>query len=79
MSHPTNHYSPLEEARFLTGPTVIKLLGYADSSTGWKAIKRANIPFVRINSKRALFEETQVRAWIDRNTVNGTKAVEVAS
>lgn len=49
----------------------MNLLGYSDRSSFWLAIKAAGIPFVRINSRRCLFEEAAVRAWIDRRTIGG--------
>jgi hypothetical protein len=68
----TINHAPLNGAKFISPKVVFALLGYRDSSVGWKAVRRAGIPYVRINARRILFEEVQVRAWIDRHTV-GTR------
>lgn len=64
--------APLGGAQFLTPKAVFALLGYSDPSTAWKAVKKAGVPYVRINARRIIFEESQVRAWLDRRTV-GTR------
>ena len=61
--------TPLAGARFLRPAEVFALLGYTDRSAAWQAVKRAGIPFVRINARRCLFEESAVRAWLDAQTV----------
>ena len=59
----------MSERRFLKPDVVFKALGYSDRAAGWAAVKAAGIPFVRINQRRALFDEAAVQAWIDSRTV----------
>ena|GEM_PF-1039995 len=61
--------APLGGARFLTAKQVMPLLSYSDCSGFWQAVKGAGIPFIRINARRCLFEESAVRAWLDSRTV----------
>ena len=61
--------APFDGARFLTAAQVMPLLGYSDRSAFWCAVKAAGIPFIRINARRCLFEESAVRAWLDARTV----------
>lgn len=68
MMH-ANPNAPLSEARFLRSDKVMQLLGYSDRSAFWQSVKRSGIPFVRINQRRCIFEESQIRAWLDRRTV----------
>jgi predicted DNA-binding transcriptional regulator AlpA len=65
----SNFQAPLNGARFLKSEQVMQTLGYTDRSAFWQAIKAAGIPFVRINSRRCIFEESAVRAWLDSRTV----------
>ncbi len=53
----------------MTPAQLFSLLAYSDPSTAWKAVRKAGVPFIRINPRRILFEESQVRAWLDRRTV----------
>ena len=64
---------PLSEATFLKSDEVMELFGYADRSAFWQAVKAAGIPFIRINSRRCLFEEVAVRDWLDSRTVGGSR------
>ncbi len=61
--------APLNGAKFIAPKVVFALLGYSDVSGAWKAVRKAGVPFIRINPRRILFEESQVRAWLDRRTV----------
>ena len=56
-------------ARFLTAKEVKPLLGYTDTAAFWHAVRRAGIPFIRINRRRIIFEESALRAWLDSRTV----------
>ncbi len=69
----TGFTAPLAGARFLSSREVMPLLGYRDLSGFWDAVKAAGIPFIRINSRRCVFEESSLRAWLDRRTVGGVK------
>lgn len=66
--------APLSEARFLKSDEVMRILGYADRSAFWQAVKACGLPFVRINSRRCMFEESAVRSWLDARTVGGRVA-----
>ena len=61
--------APLYGARFLTAQDVMPLLGYTDVPGFWQAVRNFGIPFVRINRRKCLFEESALRAWIDSRTV----------
>lgn len=63
--------APLSEARFLKSDQVMRMLGYTDRSAFWQAAKASALPFVRINSRRCVFEESAVRAWLDSRTIGG--------
>lgn len=53
---------------------VQKLLGYADRSNFWKAVKRDRVPYVRVNRRRIVFEPGAIRAWLDSRTVGRSAA-----
>jgi predicted DNA-binding transcriptional regulator AlpA len=59
----------LDGARFLKASEVMPLLGYSDLSAFWVAVKNSGIPYIRINKRRCLFEESAVRAWLDARTI----------
>lgn len=61
--------APLSGARFLSASEVMPMLGYSDRSAFWQACKSAGIPFIRINARRCVFEESSVRSWLDSRTV----------
>lgn len=63
--------APLTEARFLNASEVMPVLGYTNRSAFWQAVKAAKIPFIRINARRCVFEESSVRSWMDARTVGG--------
>jgi predicted DNA-binding transcriptional regulator AlpA len=71
------HAPSMPRTGTLTGITLIKssavmaTLGYSDRSSFWTAVKAAGIPFVRINSRNCVFEESALRAWIKSRTVGG--------
>lgn len=61
--------APLDGARFMSPASVMKMLNYSDRSAFWAACHAASIPFIRINQRRCVFEESAVRAWLDSRTV----------
>lgn len=63
--------SPLGGARFLQPKAVMGLLGYTDRSAFWQAVRSSGIPVVRVNSRRFVFEEAPLRAWLDSRTIGG--------
>jgi predicted DNA-binding transcriptional regulator AlpA len=52
---------------------VMELFGYADSTTFWQAVRRAGIPFVRVSSRKSLFREHDIEAWMRSRTKGGAK------
>lgn len=68
---PTSPFETIQGRRLVKPAEVFKLLGYADRAAGWAAVRAAGIPFIRINSRRALFDERAVVAWLDSRTVGG--------
>jgi hypothetical protein len=44
-------------------------LAYTDKSGFWTAVKSAGIPHIRVNSRKILFEEKAVNAWLKSRTV----------
>lgn len=70
MFVPTNmDDTPLSEAKFLKPETLQKLLGYSDRGNFWSAVRKAQIPYIRINARRCLFEESAVKSWLAARTV----------
>jgi len=61
--------TPLNGARFMSSGEVMKMLNYSDRSAFWAACHAASIPFIRINQRRCVFEESAVRAWLNSRTV----------
>lgn len=62
---------PLEERRFLHADKVRELLGYANRSCFWEAVRRAGIPYIKLNQRRFLFDAAEVEAWLKRRTIQG--------
>jgi predicted DNA-binding transcriptional regulator AlpA len=60
---------PFGGARFLTATDVMRLLSYTDRSAFWQAVRRNGLPYVRLNARRCVFEESAVREWLDAHTV----------
>lgn len=50
----------------------MRLFGYTDSTTFWQAVRRAGLPFVRVSSRRAVFRERDLEAWMDARTIGRT-------
>ena len=64
----------LSSGRTFKTEEVMNLLGYEDSTTFWQAVRRAGIPFVRVSTRRALFRERDLEAWMQARTVGNTRA-----
>lgn len=60
---------PLSEAKFLQTSEVMKLLRFSDRASFWHTARTAGIPFIRVNARRALWEESAVRDWLNRRSV----------
>ena len=64
---------PLTERRFLKTEAVMRLFGYSDRAAFLVAVHSAGIPYVRINARRFLFEESAINAWLESRTVGGVR------
>jgi predicted DNA-binding transcriptional regulator AlpA len=64
--------APLSETRFLRSDEMMRILGYADRASFWVAIKASGLPHVKVSQRRALFEESVVREWLNSRTVGRT-------
>lgn len=51
----------------------MRVLGYADRSSFWKAVKRDGVPYIRVNRRRIVFEAVAIRSWLDSRTVTGQR------
>jgi len=56
----------------LTPKELFKRLGYKNRVAGWKAVKRAGIPRIKINARTYRFDETAVHAWLAKRTIGTT-------
>ena len=63
----------LSSGRTFSTEEAMSLLGYKDSTTWWQAVRRAGIPFVRISSRRAVFRERDLEAWMEARTVGAVR------
>lgn len=66
--------APLAGVRFLKPDELFTLLGYRSRAEGWRAVKRAGVPFIRVNARKALFDEREVAAWLAARTVGTRRA-----
>ena len=48
-------------------------LGYTDRSAWWSFVHKSGLPYIRLNSRVARFDEAAVEAWLQRRTVGGAK------
>jgi predicted DNA-binding transcriptional regulator AlpA len=69
MTWAQNKNTPLSDRRLLKSETVRKLLGYDDVASFWIAVRAAGIPHIKVNSRRFLFDEAAVQAWLESRTV----------
>lgn len=73
MNDAGNKPGPLAEERFLKPADIAPLLGVKYSETAragfWRAVRRAGVPFIRVNDRKMVFEESAVRAWMDSRRV----------
>ncbi len=50
---------------------MMALTGHTDRSAFWQWVRRANVPFVRLSTRKYVFEESAVQAWLKSRTVGG--------
>ena len=64
----------LRDRKFLTSAEVKKMLGYSNTSAAefMQMIRKERAPFVKLNSRRIIFDEAQLTAWIERRTFGRT-------
>jgi predicted DNA-binding transcriptional regulator AlpA len=67
---------PFSGQRYLQAKQVMGLFGYSDRVSFWSTVRRSGIPFIRVNSRRCLFAEADVQAWLKSRTVGEVPAVE---
>ena len=61
--------APLCGAKFIQGKDVMPLFGYTDRASFWAMVRRSGLPFCRINSRRCVFRESDIEAWMKSRTV----------
>lgn len=59
----------LRSAVFLSPVEVQKLLGYANRNAFWRGVRTARIPFIKINSRKTVFDQNALNAWLRSRTV----------
>ena len=64
---------PLKDRRLITSQELARILGYSSRPAFWEAVRRAGIPFIRINARRFMFDEAEVEAWLEKRKVGGKK------
>jgi transposase len=47
--------------------------GYSDRGAFWRFVHDEGLPYIRLNSRVARFDETVVEAWLKRRTIGGAK------
>lgn len=60
---------PFGGMRLLESSEVKALLGYSDNASFWSMVRAAGMPFIKLNARRIMFEESAVKAWLDTRTV----------
>lgn len=63
-----------DNERFLKPECVMNMLCYSDRSAFWSFIHASGFPFVRLNSRRILFERAAVDSWLARRSVGKAAA-----
>lgn len=68
---PTARITPAE---YLTGPEAQRLLRYENTAAFYDFVRRAGVPFIKVNSRRCLFPAADLRTWLSvRSSIAGTK------
>lgn len=52
--------------RLLKSSEVMELLGYKDRTTFFAAVREAGCPMLKVNGRKFLFDELEVKAWLAR-------------
>ena len=60
---------PFSQTCFMTSSEVMRLLNFKDRTAFWEFVHRNGVPFVRLTRRKLLFEEANLRAWLDRRSV----------
>jgi len=74
MNHSTTQYKvPISSShgisKLMTSSDVMKLLNYQSKSTFWSAVHKFGIPYIRINSKHCMFEQSVLQDWLKSKAV----------
>ena len=64
-----NPSKPLTEQNYLKAKDVKKMLCYDDNSAFYQAVRELAIPHIRINSRKFVFPEDALRAWMQKRSV----------
>ena len=68
-----NSNTAINERRFLNTGAVMRMLGYSNAQAFWVAVRSAGIPFIRINARKSIFDESAIMQWLESRTVGGAK------
>lgn len=52
------------DSRFMRSAELQALLGYETRGGFWQAVHKNNLPFIRVSSRRALFDRKEVERWL---------------
>jgi predicted DNA-binding transcriptional regulator AlpA len=63
--------APLSGTRLLTTSEIMGLTGHNDRSAFHQWARRAGLPFIKLSARKIVYEESAVRAWLNRRTVGG--------
>jgi hypothetical protein len=59
----------LNSCRLRTARQVRQLLGYNSPSGFWQFVHSAGVPFIRLNSRRIMFDSAAVENWLRHRAV----------
>lgn len=60
------------ERPLLTSGAVMRRLGYADNTGFMRFLKSSDLPWIRLNARRFMFDPQQLDDWLARHTVGKT-------
>lgn len=66
----------LSGQRFLPTREVMRLLGYSNRASFWQTVRQNGPAFIRVNSRRALFAEADVQAWLKSRKIGDVPVTE---
>ena len=63
-----------ENDRFLSGPTVMKRLGFRTRSAFWQFVHGHGLPCFRLGPCRIVFDRQQLEDWISRRSTTPVRS-----